>query len=101
MFNTVKNGATVPIRFRIFKGSTQLTSTSIINQPLTAVGVACNSTQANDIELLASGETSLRYDSTAGEFVYNWQTPKNRGACYKVTVSSLDGSSQTAYFQLK
>jgi hypothetical protein len=101
VWNTVKNGSTVPLKFQVFSGSTELTDTSIVNQPLTAIGVACAAGTADDIELLATGGTVLRYDSTAHQFIYNWQTPKKAGACYKVTVSTLDGSALAAYFQLK
>ncbi len=45
-------------------------------------------------------------DAATGQFAYNWQTPPRTptgpaGACYSVKVSSIDGLSQTAYFQLK
>lgn len=101
VWNTVKNGSTVPLKFQVFSGTTELTNTSVVNQPLTAVGVACGVGTADDIELVATGGTSLRYDSTAHQFIYNWQTPKKAGACYKVTVSTQDGSALSAYFQLK
>ena len=45
--------------------------------------------------------TSLRYDTTAGQFVYNWQTPKQPGKCYSVTMTTQDGSSLLAFFRLK
>ena len=43
----------------------------------------------------------LRYDTSGGQFVYNWQTPKTAGKCYRVTMSANDSSSLTAYFKLK
>jgi Bacterial Ig-like domain/Thrombospondin type 3 repeat len=101
VWNTVKNGSTVPLKFQVFAGTTELTDTSVVNQPLTAVGVTCSGGTADDIELLATGGTVLRYDGTAHQFIYNWQTPRKAGACYKVTVSTLDGSALSAYFQLK
>jgi hypothetical protein len=101
VWNTVKNGSTVPLKFKIFAGPTQLTDTSFVVQPLKAVGVACSGGTADAIELTVAGQTSLRYDTTGGQFVYNWQTPKNPGACYKVTVGTIDGSSIFAYFKLK
>jgi hypothetical protein len=101
IWNTVKNGSTVPLKFQVFSGTTELTSTSVVNQPLTAVGVTCGVGTADDIELLSTGGTSLRYDGTAHQFIYNWQTPKKAGACYKVSVTTQDGSALAAYFQLK
>ena len=102
VWSTVKNGSTVPLKFEVFAGATELTTTSTINQPLKAVGVSCGTTSFTDeIELVATGGTVLRYDTTGGQFIYNWQTPKKSGACYKVTVETADGSSISAFFLLK
>lgn len=101
VWNTVKNGSTVPLKFEVFAGSTELSDTSLINQPLKATQQSCSGGTTDDIELLATGATSLRYDATAGQFIYNWQTPKKAGFCYIVTVATADGSSLTAYFRLK
>ena len=51
--------------------------------------------------MVSTGGTSLRYDSTAGQFIQNWQTPKLPGVCYIVTMTTDDGSSLTANFKLK
>src|SRR5918997_228698 len=98
--NTVKNGSTVPLKFEVFKASgAELTDTGIIKQPLTAKQVSCtafNGDPVDEIELLATGSTTLRYDSTGGQFIYNWQTPKGAsqvGKCYTVSVGTQDGSS--------
>lgn len=40
-------------------------------------------------------------DATGGQFVFNWQTPKAPGACYKVTMTTQDGSQLAANFKLK
>jgi hypothetical protein len=53
------------------------------------------------IELTATGGTSLRYDTTGGQFVYNWKTPTGAGTCHAVTITAQDGSYKTAYFKLK
>lgn len=101
VWNTVKGGSTVPLKFQIFVGTTEVKDTSFVVQPLTAVRVPCASGTTDDVGLTATGATSLRYDSTGGQFVYNWQTPKSPGSCYTVTVTTTDGSSISANFQLK
>jgi len=102
VLNTVKGGSTVPIKFELFKGTTELTDTANVNQPLQAQKVNCTTGTTEDtIELTATGGTSLRYDSTAGQYIYNWKTPTGAGSCYKVTITANDGSSQTALFKLK
>jgi hypothetical protein len=101
VWNTVKGGSTVPLKFRIFAGSTELTDTSIVNV-LKATAVSCTSGSEDAIEeLVSTGGTSLRYDTTGGQFIYNWQTPKQPGKCYRVTVGTADGSSLVANFKLK
>lgn len=100
VFNVVKGGSTVPLKFRIFAGSTELTDPSHVDY-LKYGSVACDAGAPNDaIETLSSGETSLRYDWTSGQFVYNWKTPKTTG-CFSVTVKTDDGSTLVAYFKLK
>ncbi len=102
--NTVKGGSTVPLKFEIFAGPTELTSTSAIKS-IQTLAVSCSSmSPAEDAvtdDALATGGTSLRYDLTAGQFIFNWQTPKSSGACYRVTMTTQDGSTLSANFKLK
>ena len=102
VWNTVKGGSTVPLKFEVFAGLTELTDTSVVDS-FAVKGVACPGTGATtaDIELTTTGGTTLRYDATAGQFIQNWQTPKKAGACYSVTMTTLDGSSLSALFKLK
>jgi hypothetical protein len=101
VWNTVKSGSTVPLKFEVFSGATELTDTAVVNQPLRATQTPCTGGTVDDIELVATGSTMLRYDATAGQFIYNWQTPKKVGFCYVVTVTTADGSSISANFKLK
>jgi len=102
IFNTVKNGSTVPLKFQVFKGTMQLTGTDIV-KGLKPVLLNCSTgTTIDDIEELATGGTSLRYDTTSGQFIFNWQTPKKPNTCYNVTVEMVDGTSiPLAKFWLK
>ena len=80
VWNTVKNGSTVPLMFEVFAGRTELTSTSVVVQPLTATQPSCmRRPDRDDIELLTIGATALRYDASSGQFIYNWKTPKTPG----------------------
>lgn len=99
--NTVKNGATVPLKFEVFAGN-ELTSVATTVKGFSVKQVSCStSAPIDDIELTTTGSTSLRYDTTAGQFIQNWQTPKVVGACYVVTMTTQDGSSISANFKLK
>jgi hypothetical protein len=95
--NTVKGGSTVPLKFELFAGTTELTDTSAIKFTATKTDCAPGATE-DAIEVTATGGTSLRYDSTGGQFIYNWKTPTGAG-CYTVTMTANDGSKITAYFK--
>ena len=106
ILNTVKNGSTVPLKFKISAGTTELTDIVNVNS-VTAVQYTCTAGVPEDaIETLAlnTGGSALRYDTTAGQFIFNWKTPSGSsvvGKCYRVTMESLDGSKLIAYFKLK
>jgi len=88
------------LKFEVFAGSVELTSTSII-APISVKQINCDSLAAQDtIEAIATGNTSLRYDTTGGQFIYNWQAPKTKGACYQIEVSTTDGAYLVAQFKL-
>lgn len=101
VYNTVKGGSTVPLKFEIFAGPTELTTTSSIAS-FSATKIACvGGTSEDALEFTTTGATTLRYDSTAGQFIQNWQTPKAAGNCYRVTMTTQDGSYISAYFRIK
>ena len=103
IWNTVKNGSTVPLKFEVFAGGTELTDVSKIKS-VNSLQVQCNNnTMENAIEevVTTTGGTMLRYDTTGGQFIDNWKTPNRSGNCYRVIMTTLDGSSLTALFKLK
>jgi hypothetical protein len=100
VWNTVKGGSTVPLKFEVFAGTTELTDISVVESFLVAP-ISCVGGSMDAVEFTTTGGTSLRYDSTDGQFIQNWQTPKKAGACYAVTMKTDDGSTLTAYFKMK
>ena len=101
VWNSVKGGSTVPLKFEVFAGPIELTDTSIVS--LAAARVACSAGNDDPIplEMLATGGTSLRYDAVGGQFIFNWQTPRVAGQCYRVTLTTLDGSTLSTLFKTK
>ena len=99
IFNNAKGGSTVPLKFEVFAGATELTTTSIVQT--FQQKLSCSAGTGDDIESYATGSTSLRYDTTGGQFIFNWQTPKAAGSCYRVTLTLSDGTSIHADFKLK
>ncbi len=103
MVNTVKGGSTVPLKFEIFQASTELTSVgSVASFKTTKVNCAAFSDElSSPVDITSTGGTTLRYDSTSGQFIQNWQTPKTANACYVVTMTTIDGAALVANFKLK
>ncbi|MDV8148652.1 PxKF domain-containing protein [Arthrobacter sp. B10-11] len=98
--NTVKAGSTVPAKFELFAGATELTDTSFVEMKIRQIACSPLAVQDN-IEITATGNTSLRYDSTGGQFIYNWKTPNLPGACFQLSTLPDDGSVIAANFKLK
>ncbi|HTK16568.1 MAG TPA: HYR domain-containing protein [Acidimicrobiia bacterium] len=102
--NTVKNGSTVPLKWQVPSPSGgYITTTAIVSAfVLTQVNCASLSTTVLDaVDFTTTGGTSLRYDTTANQFIQNWQTPKKAGNCYRVDIVFVGGQKLTANFQLK
>lgn len=100
--NTVKAGSTVPLKFNVLKGGVPMTSG--IGAVFSARKVGCDGTDiANAVEEFGTtGATTLRYDALAGQWVQNWATPSGgKGSCYRVSMTTADGSSILADFKLK
>jgi hypothetical protein len=99
VWNKVKGGSTVPLKFELFAGPTELTSTASIKS-FGYRSVQCDNTAASDqIEMLTSGSTSLRYDATGGQFIQNWKVPAAVG-CYRATMTAEDGTAIEALFRV-
>jgi hypothetical protein len=103
--NTIKSGKSVALKFEVFdQSNVEQTSTDVI-QSSKQSKINCGTLQGDPvdaIEITNTGGTSLRYDTNGGTFIQNQKTPSGQaGNCYSATVTTVDGSSITAYFQLK
>jgi hypothetical protein len=99
--NTVKGGATVPLKFELFAGNTELTDVSAVDS-FVAQKVTCDSTLGSDsVETTSTLATTLRYDTTGGQFIQNWKTPSGAGNCFRVTMTAKDGTAISALFKTK
>jgi len=99
--NSMKAGSTAPIKFSLSLDGQYVSSLSAINQVTSGV-MSCTASAVEDaLEEYATGGTSLRYDTANNQFIYNWQSPKKAGNCYKVVFHFADGTSQTVQFGLR
>ncbi|MFN2555956.1 MAG: HYR domain-containing protein [Nitriliruptorales bacterium] len=99
--NGMKAGSTAPMKWQVSNQKDgYISDLAIVKTTLSAV-VSCTGGASDPLDEYATGGTSLRYDSSANQFVYNWQSPKQAGKCYRVTITLSDGNPYPVAFQLK
>jgi hypothetical protein len=103
-WNTIKGGSTVPLKFNVYAGTVEKTSLSDIKGLTAQKLAACTAegTAVNDpVDFTTTETTSLRYDTTAKQWIQNWKTSKvTSDTCYRATVTFADNSSISAFFKL-
>ncbi len=99
--NTVKAGSTVPFKFEVYSAAGEVRDVAVVRSFRFSSMSCPSSTPVDEIEQTVTGRTSLRYDTTGDHFIQNWQTPRTPGSCYRVTMTTTDGSSLTALFRLR
>jgi hypothetical protein len=92
IYNKGKAGNTIPFKFNIY-GATEIKDTAIVDS-IKYKAITCPSgPQIDGIEEFATTQ-NLKYDITAGQFVYNSKTPSSSG-CYEATLYLKDGTGGT------
>jgi hypothetical protein len=97
VWNSIKGGQTVPLKFRVYSAETGAEITSTAGLTVRIIKIQCTSgvLESDDIAP-ATGSTSLRYDTTEGQFIFNWAVPKGANICYEAYVQTADGATQMA-----
>jgi hypothetical protein len=95
--HTVKGGSTVPPEVRAVRRDDRADQHRGRGQLHDEEGHLHGCAPQDAIEMVTTGRTSLRYDTTAGQFIQKWKTPTGAGTCYAATMTTADGSSVTAF----
>lgn len=111
IWNSVKNGQTVPLKFRVFNlDGSEVTSPTGLSAMARNINCGSGIVEPELIPIVSTAETGLR--RTGDRFHFNWAVPKTAGKCYQVLVKTVDGSTtmvgsmsgtpvQEAYFKSK
>jgi hypothetical protein len=106
-FNTLRAGGTAQLKFEVFAGSIQLTSLDIVAS-INVGQVACpleptkGKASGDGGSGAGGGATSSTVEASGGgRFTVRWQSPDLPDTCWRVTVSTIDGSSLSASFRLR
>jgi len=102
--NTVKGGSTVPLKFNVYDCfNVERTSVSdVVGQTCQVAEYGCSGGPEDPMgDLPNTGATVLRYDTTGHQFIQNWAVPKPPNRCYRVRMTTIDGSVIEALFKTK
>jgi hypothetical protein len=99
--NTGKAGRTYPLKWQLQQANGQYVSSLDAVRSIAVRSTSCSAfidDPTNAVTATATGGTSLRYDTSSNQYVFDWQTSAK--GCYSVFVTVTGGQILTAFFNL-
>lgn len=103
-FNVGKAGRTIPVKWQLPDGNGGYISSLdvVLFNPLRYRQINCNTSAPQDplSDADTSGSSGLRYDFTANQYIFTWQTSSTfANKCYELLLDLNDGTQKIARFK--
>ncbi|HEX5041663.1 MAG TPA: Ig-like domain repeat protein [Candidatus Polarisedimenticolaceae bacterium] len=103
VLNTGKAGRTIPVKWQLkdAAGAYVTSLSTVVNNPLQYRQISCDSSAPQDpLPADTSGSSGLRYDASANQFVFTWQTSSSfAGKCYELLLDLSDGTQHVSRYK--
>jgi hypothetical protein len=102
--NTGNAGRTYPVKWQLTDANGAYVTNAVSGTTVKTQVISCsqlNTDLTDPIDATSTGSTSLRYDTTSNQYVYNWATPSVKNTCYKLIVTPPSLIQHIALFKLQ
>jgi hypothetical protein len=98
-----KAGSTIPVKFRLTDaaGNPIQASAAPIFVNLGKVGTMLAGANSTGTTTTADTGSTYRYDSSGGQYIFNWKSPNDTNAVYRIGAQLNDGTTYTVDIGLK